>query len=71
MRILSYGHVKPKQVSCNCCGATLEYVPRDIETFRPGTRHAKNFVRCPVCRSVIWVNDMLVKNDKYMTFAEE
>ena len=70
MKIVSYGHIKPKEISCNSCGATLEYVPRDIETFRPGTHHAKNFVRCPVCKNAIWVNVMLVKHDKYTVFAD-
>ena len=71
MKIISYGHVKPKEMLCSNCGATYEYLPRDIETFRPGTRHAKNFVRCPVCGHVAFVNDMLIKHDEYLVFADE
>lgn len=70
MRIVSYGHIKPKFMACSGCGAELEYLPRDIETMRPGTPHAKNFVRCPVCGHITWVNDMLIKHDKYAVFAD-
>lgn len=71
MKIISYGHIKPKQMTCKCCNAVFEYLPRDIETFHPGTQHAKNFVRCPVCGNVSWVNDMLIKHEKYAVFAEK
>lgn len=68
MKILSYGHVKPKQQFCGGCGATYEYVPRDIETLHAGTSHAKNFVRCPVCGHAEWITETLVKHEKYVTF---
>ena len=71
MKIISYGHVKPKAMLCRCCGATYEYIPRDIENFRPGTRYAKNFVRCPVCGHATWINDMLIKHEQYTIFAED
>lgn len=71
MKIISYGYVQPKKKSCAECGATYEYLPRDIETFRPGTRNAKNFVRCPVCGNIAFVDDMLIKHDKYLVFANE
>ena len=71
MRIISYGHVKPKTMFCSCCGAVFEYLPRDIQNFRPGTPAARNFVRCPVCGHITWVKDVLVKHDKYLTFADE
>lgn len=71
MRIVSYGHVKPKEMICKDCGAKYEYLPRDVQTFKPGTSSAKNFVRCPVCGNVAFVNIMLVKHDKYTVFKEE
>ena len=71
MKIIAYGHVKPKAMLCNGCGAKYEYVPRDVEVWHPGTAHAKNYVRCPVCGHITWVNVMLIKHDKYTTFKEE
>ena len=71
MRILSYGKVKPRTMICNCCDAKYEYVPRDIEVWRPGTQHSKNYVRCPACGNVNWVNVMLIKHDKYRVFKED
>lgn len=71
MKILSYGHVKPKIMTCGGCGAVYEYLPRDVETFQPGTKYAKNFVKCPVCRHTTWIDVMLIKHDKYLVFKEE
>jgi hypothetical protein len=70
MEIVSYGHIKPKEEFCSSCGATLRYVPRDVQTFHPGTPNAKNFIRCPICGSPIFVNVTFAKNDKYITFAD-
>lgn len=70
MEIVSYGHIKPKEIFCTNCGATLRYVPRDIQTFKPGTESARNYIRCPICGSPIFVHDTFAKNDKYITFAD-
>lgn len=71
MKIISYGHVKPKETVCSTCGAQYEYVPRDIDVWRPGTKQAKAYVRCPVCGNITWVDVMLVKHANYTTFKEE
>lgn len=47
MRILEYGHIKPKEVKCNHCGAILEYTPADIKHPKPPYRVP--FLICPVC----------------------
>lgn len=70
MRIISYGHIKPKMMTCGGCGAVFEYLPRDIEIFT-GTRTPKNLVCCPVCGHVTFVNDKLIQHDKYTVFAED
>lgn len=70
MEIVSYGHVKPQEEFCSKCGATLKYLPRDVDTWQPGTTNAKFFIRCPVCGSVIFVDITFAKNDKYVTFAD-
>ena len=71
MRIISYGHIKPKIMFCGGCGATYEYLPRDVQEFRPGIKFSKNFVKCPVCGHATWVNDMLIKHADYVIFADE
>lgn len=48
MRIVKYGHIKPKVVKCNYCGAILEYVPRDIQV------HRYYCLECPVCKKYIY-----------------
>ena len=50
MRIVEYGHLKPKIVKCNHCGAILEYVPNDLEMWSD----CVDFLRCPVCRENIF-----------------
>ena len=44
MEIIKYGHIKPKEIICNKCGATLKYVPYDIKKFLN-----QDCVVCPVC----------------------
>jgi hypothetical protein len=69
MEIVSYGHIKPREEFCNNCGATLKYVPRDVQTWKPGTHSSKTYIRCPVCGSPIFIDVAFAKNDKYITFA--
>jgi DNA-directed RNA polymerase subunit RPC12/RpoP len=49
-----------KQTVCKNCGATLEYVPKDIEsrtyTDYGGGRDTDYFIKCPPCG-----NEVLVK----------
>lgn len=52
MRIVEYGHIKPKEVKCNHCGAILEYVPNDLMIVRD-----TYLLVCPVCESPIIRND--------------
>lgn len=49
MKIIEYGHIKPKEVKCSHCGAILEYVPMDLEYWGDH----RYFLRCPVCRGNI------------------
>ena len=50
MRIVEYGHIKPKEVKCNHCGAILEYVPNDLEPWTFWTY----YLRCPICEDNIF-----------------
>lgn len=45
MRIIEYGHIKPKTIKCNHCGAILEYVPKDLIRWR----NIYYFI-CPICK---------------------
>lgn len=50
MRIKEYGHIKPKEVKCNGCGAILEYTNVDLQL-------AANFhymICCPICNKQIF-----------------
>ena len=49
MKIIEYGHIKPKEVKCNHCGAVLEYVPNDFQHWT----YEKYYLICPVCRGNI------------------
>lgn len=51
MRIVEYGHLKPKTVKCNHCGAILEYVPKDI------LPHGYYCLKCPVCKRYIYTDN--------------
>lgn len=50
MRIIEYGHIKPKEIKCNHCGAILEYVPQDLFPWSIDMC----YLRCPVCRENIF-----------------
>lgn len=50
MRVVEYGHIKPKVVKCNHCGCILEYVPNDLQYWAD----YKYFLRCPVCKGNIF-----------------
>lgn len=50
MEVISYRHVKPREVFCNHCGAELRYLFTDVKT-RNGNKY---YVTCPVCgRNII------------------
>lgn len=48
MRVLEYGHIKPKEVKCNHCGAILEYVGSDLKYSSDGY-----YLTCPICKRSI------------------
>ena len=69
MKIISYGHVKPKEKMCAGCGAVYEYLPKDIQNFNSGAKD-RNFVKCPVCGKVAWVDDVLIRHSDYVIFQD-
>lgn len=52
MKIIEYGHIKPKEVKCKYCGAILEYVPTDVNVFED-----LYILVCPVCNCAIVMDD--------------
>ena len=42
MRIIEYGHIKPKVVKCNYCGAILEMEWIDIRGEKLGSNRKQN-----------------------------
>ena len=50
MEIKEYGHVKPKEIKCNHCGAILEYMYADIKEIPHPNRY---IIDCPVCGNAI------------------
>lgn len=44
MKIIEYGHIKPKEIKCIYCGAILEYTSGDLEKFRDNF-----YLECPIC----------------------
>lgn len=48
MRIVDYGHIKPRGVKCNHCGAILEYLDIDLRLVRD-----VYVLICPVCGGTI------------------
>lgn len=56
MRIVEYGHIKPKNVKCNHCGAVLEYVPKDFKCWRDII-----YLQCPVCKGNITTDNNNIK----------
>ena len=53
MRVIEYGHIKPKQIKCNHCGSILEYVNEDLKMNRIGLYQ----LQCPVCYKFIYKDD--------------
>ena len=52
MKIIEYGHIKPREITCNGCGAILEYTDVDLTLLV-----SKYAVKCPVCgRKIIYDN---------------
>lgn len=47
MKIISYGHIKPVEIFCKWCGATLEYTRADVQKLPCWSQ--KPFIKCPVC----------------------
>ena len=59
MEIIKYGHIKPTEIFCNSCGATLAYVPCDIKKISD-----KECVVCPVCgRKLLIKKDVIERSD--------
>lgn len=53
MRVIEYGHIKPKQIKCSNCGCILEYVPKDLKTYTTGY-----YILCPICdKRIVTDND--------------
>ncbi len=48
-----------KRVDCTNCGATLEYVPKDLQTGKhydyTGSCDTYSFIKCPDCNAVVEV----------------
>ena len=49
MKVVEYGHIKPKEVKCNHCGSVLEYMPNDLIYWTNGWY----YMVCPVCQGNI------------------
>lgn len=48
MVIKEYGHIKPREIKCNHCGAILEYTVADVKV---KFHNDENWyiLKCPVC----------------------
>lgn len=66
VRVIKPGKVPPKIVTCDSCGAVLQYMELDIyneteRTVRSLTR--KSYVKCPLCTNYILINTHLLNKD--------
>ena len=71
MKIISYGHIKPKVMRCGGCGAVFEFLPRDVKNKNTGSSKSNNYINCPVCGHTISLSVRLKWHDKYLIFAKE
>lgn len=60
MKIISYGHLEQKRLTCPDCETIMEYDFRDINKLlepspKKDVKILKSFVICPVCRKPIEV----------------
>jgi len=59
VKIISYGNIKPKRLTCPSCEAVFEYVPLDegrcysVVPEEDGDGMVGYCVLCPVCQKVI------------------
>ena len=56
MKVILYGHIKPKSLKCVGCGALLEYVPKDVKN-RSNLIDDFQYIRCPVCGKTLYVGE--------------
>lgn len=56
MKVINYGEVKPKELTCKGCSSQLEYTPYDVK-FHSKRFKVYNYVVCPVCGKWCYVND--------------
>ena len=68
MEIVSYGHIKPKEIFCGGCGATLRYLPRNVKA-RP-SRPEKTYINCPVCGKILFVDPPTIGDNGYKVFKD-
>lgn len=60
MRVVEYGHIKPRYAFCNGCGAILEFNKTDMKMsnmhLAKGPQHnGKDYcVNCPICGRAIY-----------------
>ena len=48
MRVIRFGHVRPKRIHCFGCGAELEYYAVDVKRF-----NGQAYITCPLCKRSI------------------
>ena len=55
MKVLKYGKIQPKQVSCPNCNSLLEYTDADLDYTSLPCRFGEDKVglKCPVCSETI------------------
>ena len=63
MKVVEYGHIKPKYVFCHGCGAILEFTPADQHisnrSLQKGIQNdGKDYIiQCPVCTRATYDSD--------------
>lgn len=48
MRVIRFGHIRPKRIHCFGCGAELEYYAADVKRF-----NGQAYITCPLCKRSI------------------
>ncbi len=57
VKVIKYG--PKRRVTCDVCGALLEFEKNDISTVQTGINELERYIRCPVCGEGVVIKDKI------------
>lgn len=54
VKVIKYG--QKRRITCNHCGALLEFEQEDLKTVRTGMNESEQQIECPACNEILTVS---------------